>query len=43
MNGDAQTNVKEMVSAFRQFIGGNAMMAYLVIDDGPGWWSYAGC
>ncbi len=24
-------NVKEMVSAFRQFIGGNAMMAYLVM------------
>ena len=24
-------NVKEMISAFRQFVGGNAMMAYLVM------------
>ena len=26
-----RANVKEMISAFRQFVGGNAMMAYLVM------------
>ena len=30
-NPDTPANVKEMVSAFRQFIGSNAMMAYLVM------------
>ncbi len=30
-NPRAPANVKEMVSAFRQFIGSNAMMAYLVM------------
>ena len=31
LNPDTPPNVKEMVSAFRQFIGSNAMMAYLVM------------
>ena len=31
LNPDTPANVKEMVSAFRQFIGSNAMMAYLVM------------
>ena len=30
-NPETPANVKEMVSAFRQFIGSNAMMAYLVM------------
>ena len=30
-NPDVPSAVKDMVSAFRQFIGGNAMMAYLVM------------
>ncbi len=30
-NPDTPANVKDMVSAFRQFIGSNAMMAYLVM------------
>ena len=30
--------VKDMISAFRQFIGRNAMMAYLVMMA-PAWWS----
>ena len=30
-NPGTPANVKEMVSAFRQFIGSNAMMAYLVM------------
>ena len=31
LNPDTPPNVKEMVSGFRQFIGSNAMMAYLVM------------
>ena len=31
LHAGTPSNVKEMVSAFRQFIGGNAMMAYLVM------------
>ena len=31
LNPETPPNVKEMVSAFRQFIGSNAMMAYLVM------------
>ena len=31
LNPDTPANVKEMVSGFRQFIGSNAMMAYLVM------------
>ncbi len=31
LNRDAPTTVKDMVSAFRQFLGRNAMMAYLVM------------
>ena len=36
-NPGTPANVKEMVSAFRQFIGSNAMMAYLVMmtPQGP--------
>ena len=30
-NPDTPANVKDMISAFRQFIGSNAMMAYLVM------------
>ena len=30
-NPDAPSAVKEMISAFRQFVGSNAMMAYLVM------------
>ena len=31
LNPDTPPNVKDMVSAFRQFLGSNAMMAYLVM------------
>ena len=31
LNPAAPANVREMVNAFRQFIGSNAMMAYLVM------------
>ena len=31
LNPETPPNVKEMISAFRQFIGSNAMMAYLVM------------
>ena len=31
LNPETPANVKEMVSAFRQFIGSNAMMSYLVM------------
>ena len=31
LNPDTPPNVKEMVSGFRQFVGSNAMMAYLVM------------
>ena len=31
LNSDVPANVKDMVSAFRQFIGRNRMMAYLVM------------
>ena len=31
LNPETPPNVKEMVSAFRQFVGSNAMMAYLVM------------
>ena len=30
-NPSVPANVKDMISAFRQFVGGNAMMAYLVM------------
>ena len=32
--------MKEMIEAFRKFIGQNAMMAYLVMMT-PAWWNFA--
>ena len=43
VNAAVPTAVKEMISAFRQFIGNNAMMAYLVMMAALGWWSCTGC
>ena len=41
-NPKVPSAVKEMIGAFRQFIGQNAMMAYLVMMA-PALWSCAGC
>ena len=41
-NPSVPSAVKDMITAFRQFIGRNAMMAYLVMMA-PGWWSCGEC
>ena len=41
-NPTTPLHVKEMVAALRQFVGSNAMTAYLVMMA-PAWWSFTAC